>query len=302
MAWQDFNRNMSSIGDYLRQQGERNMLMDEARQKGEMDLQFAIKKAQAEAEKNPETQFYNAILNGSGATTATEPSLNPNTPSGVVPVTPGSSGPMGMGIDRNQLIKGFLEKKFGISPLRDRKAELEIQGLEQKQEETKNKSQLAAENVVNSATDFLATIQKVKAGSKYFGAAGPIPTLNPWGYERKEWEANVNKLLSQKIVDLMNNMKQASRTGATGFGQLNKSELTLLQNASTALNKGLSPEQALGYLGEMEKISQRLIKHGSKVMAGNSSTDNTNDVSGQLMEDANGNKAIVYPDGRIEEL
>jgi hypothetical protein len=146
--------------------------------------------------------------------------------------------------------------------------DLQTQNLENKQEEAKVVKNKQSENVLNSALDFKNTLKEVKKGSQYFGAAGPIPTLNPWGYERKEWEANINKLLSQKVVDLMNNMKQASRTGATGFGQLNRSELMLLQNASTALNRGLSPEQALKYLGAMEKLSDKIINGGIEQATG----------------------------------
>jgi len=158
-----------------------------------------------------------------------------------------------------------------ISPMKatqEKKALLQVQDLENKQSAATDIRKLNSENVMTSALDFSNTIKEVKNGKKYFGAAGPIPTLNPWGYERKEWEANINKLLSQKVVDLMNNMKQASRTGATGFGQLNKSELTLLQNASTALNKGLSPDQAMKYLDQMETLSNKIINKGVEQSTG----------------------------------
>ena len=145
---------------------------------------------------------------------------------------------------------------------------LQKQDLETKQGDIKVQKAAKSEQVLNSALDFSNTIKEVKKGTKYFGAFGQIPTLNPWGFERKEWEANINKLLSQKIVDLMNNMKQASRTGATGFGQLNRSELTLLQNASTALNKGLSPAQATKYLDAMEKMSNKIISGGVEQATG----------------------------------
>ena len=116
--------------------------------------------------------------------------------------------------------------------------------------------------VKDSAQDLLDTIQKVKGGSQYFGALGPIPTINPWGFERKGWEAEVQKLLSGKIVNLMGEMKAQSRTGATGFGQLNRGELKLLQEASTALNRGLSPQQALGYLTTMEEKLKKVTSGG----------------------------------------
>lgn len=128
--------------------------------------------------------------------------------------------------------------------------------------------QLALENqkemVRTSAEDMLETIEKAKVGvdKKYFGPLGELPTYaTPQLFtdykSRTDWEANINKLLSSKIVNLMNEMKQASRTGATGFGQLNRSELKLLQDASTALNRRLDPQTAQYYLDEMEKIAKR---------------------------------------------
>jgi hypothetical protein len=117
--------------------------------------------------------------------------------------------------------------------------------------------------IVGRTQDALNTIAEVKAGKKYFGAVGPVPTVNPWGYERKKWEANVNKLLSGKMIELMTQMKEASKTGATGFGQLSEREGQILRDASTALNRGLSPDDAEKYLTEMEGILQKVINKNS---------------------------------------
>lgn len=130
------------------------------------------------------------------------------------------------------------------------------------------------DSLLNSAQDNLATIQKVKEGSKYFGPLGGLPTmadpqsllgLNKKHYaSRKEWENNVNKLLSQKVVDLISEMKRVSKTGATGFGQLSEKEGAILQQASTALSKDLPQEQALYYLNEMEKIHKKVLGGGNQ--------------------------------------
>jgi hypothetical protein len=106
------------------------------------------------------------------------------------------------------------------------------------------------------------TIQKAKEGKDYFGFAGNVPSV-PYitgDYDKRiEWEANVNKLLSGKILEIMNDMKQASRTGATGFGQLSNKELELLRQASTALNRRLPPDVAERYLNDMQKIHERAL-------------------------------------------
>ena len=134
--------------------------------------------------------------------------------------------------------------------------------LEQKQRAMENQAQM----VKDSAQDVLGTVGEVRKGMKFFGPMGDVPTilspssLIPGEYDkRKNWEVNVNKLLSEKIVNLMAEMKNASRTGATGFGQLSGPELAILQGASTALKKGLSPQDADRYLTQIENMEKRVL-------------------------------------------
>lgn len=147
---------------------------------------------------------------------------------------------------------------------------LEVMNEKQKSdiESQKNKEDMLRQN----AQGQLSAIQEAKKGIKYFGAMGNVPsvvapsTILTGGKEygpRKEWENNVNKLLSGRIIDLMNQMKQASKTGATGFGQLNKSELQLITNASNVLSKDLPPDIAQKYLNDLEPIYQKMIGGGS---------------------------------------
>ena len=127
-----------------------------------------------------------------------------------------------------------------------------------KLEDKEKQKKFATEDVVSNATDMLRTIQEVRSGLKYFGAMGQIPSL-PTDYDRKSWEASVNNLLSKNIIAVMNSMKQASKTGATGFGQLNRSELQLIQSASNKLNRGLSPERASELLSQLEKKMKKVV-------------------------------------------
>lgn len=117
----------------------------------------------------------------------------------------------------------------------------------------------------------LQAIQESKKGKKYFGAMGNLPTSAApstylsFGAEygpRKVWENNTNKLLSGRIIDLMNKMKSASKTGATGFGQLNRSELQLIQNASNVLSKDLTPDDAEKYLNQLEGVYNKILGKG----------------------------------------
>ena len=136
------------------------------------------------------------------------------------------------------------------------------------------------ESLRTSAEENLKTIGEVKKGLKYFGPMGNVPsevapsTIATFGGDygpRKNWESNVNKLLSQKVLDVMTAMKKASKTGATGFGNLSNKELGILQNASTALNKGLTPDDAARYLNDIEIIHRKVL--GGQQDEGGQNTD-----------------------------
>jgi hypothetical protein len=130
--------------------------------------------------------------------------------------------------------------------------------------EAQDKKDLYTQQVNTSASDMLSTIGEVKKGINNFGLFGNIPSIP--GTKRADWESNVNKLLSQKIVDLMQSMKNASKTGATGFGQLSQKELKVLQDASTALNRGLSPKDAQKYLDQMEATANKVLSGGKPTL------------------------------------
>jgi len=121
------------------------------------------------------------------------------------------------------------------------------------------KKELARDQVVGTAKDTLFAISEVKKGLKYFGAAGVIP---PWPaeYNKINWKANLDQLKSKLILGVMNSMKQASRTGATGFGQLSEKELEQLQNAATALRENMSEEDALKQIGIIESKTKKILQ------------------------------------------
>jgi len=153
--------------------------------------------------------------------------------------------------------------------LAEKKTLLEIASLEQKQEGIQQKNERESDLITSTAQDNLNTIKTIKEGEKYFGPYAGLPTVatslgGVLDYKnRKKWENNINKLLSQKVVDLITTMKSASQTGATGFGQLSEREGQLLREASTALSKDLDKETAMGYLNDMEKIYEKIISKGA---------------------------------------
>lgn len=129
--------------------------------------------------------------------------------------------------------------------------------FEAEQEEKQRQRDTYSEMVRNSARDTLDTITEIEKGINNFGLIGGLPSIP--GTERSDWEANVNKLLSQKVIDIMTKMKEASKTGATGFGQLSNKELKVLQDSSTALKRTLRPEDAQKYLNQMKASLYKVI-------------------------------------------
>jgi hypothetical protein len=114
--------------------------------------------------------------------------------------------------------------------------------------------------IIDQAKENLATIQEVKKGINYFGAYGMIPAIPSVQPEKYNWQVNIERLLAGKMIDLMTQMKEASKTGATGFGQLSEKEGQILREASTSLKKGLNPEDAMRYLDQMENALNKIIQ------------------------------------------
>lgn len=157
--------------------------------------------------------------------------------------------------------KGLSKNPQYLNPLEQKK----LDALEEKKQQAATAEENKSEMLRQDAEGQLAAIQEAKKGKKYFGPMGNLPSIaapssvvGEYG-QRKEWENNVNKLLSGRVIDVMNKMKQASKTGATGFGQLNKSELALIQNASNVLSKDLPPDIAEKYLNDLEPIYRKVL-------------------------------------------
>lgn len=123
-----------------------------------------------------------------------------------------------------------------------------------------------SEMVTQSAQDMLSTISEVEKGIGNFGLTGSLPSIP--GTSRANWEANVNKLTASKVLNLIQSMKEASKTGATGFGALSEKELRVLQDASTALNRNLSPKDAQKYIDQIKELSQKVLSEKSSQAEG----------------------------------
>ena len=132
------------------------------------------------------------------------------------------------------------------------------QKFEAEQTEKKIKLEEKSTFIISQAQDALNTIDEIEKGIGHFGLFGQVPSIP--GTERYTWETNINKLLSGKMIELMTQMKEASKTGATGFGQLSEKEGQILREASTALKRGLAPDKAQEYLNAMKTTLQKVIQ------------------------------------------
>lgn len=75
--------------------------------------------------------------------------------------------------------------------------------------------------------------------------------------QTRKGDAAVQRLKSNQIIQLISEMKAQSKTGATGFGQLNIKELNVLESAASKLDPSLDEDT---FLGEVMRIRERLAK------------------------------------------
>jgi hypothetical protein len=81
-------------------------------------------------------------------------------------------------------------------------------------------------------------------------------------------QAAVDRLRARLVTDLMAELKSQSRTGATGFGQLNLQELKIIQDSAAKLDPGQSEE---AFQTELQKIRSRLqliLQDGAQASGG----------------------------------
>lgn len=141
-----------------------------------------------------------------------------------------------------------------------KKPSVEEQKFKIEQEENKRIQEQSAQTARESAQATLDTIAEIEKGIKYFGAMGNAPGwTTPLDYDRQNWLANYNTLKDKLVVDLMLKLKSASKTGATGFGQLSEKEGQRLENAATALQKGMKESDAQRYLNQIKESAQKIL-------------------------------------------
>ena len=243
--------------------------------------QAQLEQAQAEtALKTKQGNWYDSLINGTASATG---AVFDSATGGMRPVLPGE------------------EPQFLITPTKSGKTITSLAPTNKINAEMKENEQKKEESSVyvrESASDALDAITEIEKGIQHFGTFGQLTSIP--GTERTVWEANVNKLLSGKVLQVMDAMKRASKAGGTGFGQLSNKELVVLQQAATALKRQLPPSEAQKILKTMK---EKLSKIAQSEAAGQQQSQSFNSEQEALAANLppgtevtiNGKRAVITP-------
>lgn len=109
--------------------------------------------------------------------------------------------------------------------------------------------------IIDEDNNLRPDIKSVIGGSRIFG-----PQWLPGDLGNRQAEAKINQLKSQLIVDLIGEMKSQSKTGATGFGQLNIRELAVLETAVGRLDPAMDEKSFALALKEIKEKLNKVLQ------------------------------------------
>lgn len=153
--------------------------------------------------------------------------------------------------------------KLGIGAKQD--------ALATKAAEGQQKTDLARKAQVDGANDTLNALAALhdptdpsklspQMGSIVGAWGGKLPSgLTIPGSEIANAKSRLAEVRSRLDVGLLNELKNQSRTGATGFGQLSANELKIIEAASGRLDTAQSPEQFMSALNDIETRVKRIL-------------------------------------------
>lgn len=124
---------------------------------------------------------------------------------------------------------------------------ISLQNIQSKTQETLQ----ALDELLDEKGKLKNEIKTSIGGSRLFGLQH-LPAT-----EARAGDAKIKRLKSMLIVDLIGEMKAQSKTGATGFGQLNMKELAVLENAASKLDPALDEAT---FETELNRIREKLKK------------------------------------------
>lgn len=136
----------------------------------------------------------------------------------------------------------------------------------------------ARQNAVKASSDTVDVIKQLadigpdgkltlKSGTEsLFGARNPLAQYYGEGANAK---SALDRLKSRVVLDLISEMKQQSKTGATGFGAMNERELGTLESGASQLGHSMmTDEAALAELQRIYDVAHQGMQGGSSAVSG----------------------------------
>lgn len=190
-------------------------------------------------------------------------------PSVLQGLTPTVAGSVMRAIAKNPALKARFEQ-VRMQPLRDQ-ATAAISALDQ---------------LVD--VDDKGNVTGLKPGTAglYGAGIGRLARFVP-GSDTATAKAALDQVTGQLTLQLIQDMKAQSRTGATGFGQLSARELEVLQSGATTLKGEISEARALRELKKLRERFSKILQPGQADTAAASPT--------KARKDANGNWILSVP-------
>lgn len=166
-----------------------------------------------------------------------------------------------------------------MSPQEQQKYEIEMANEQREADKFQAESDAALQAKTSGqkayrdkAQNNLNTLNEIEAGAEFFGPLGDAPSIfSPSSIpgiggkydERANWEANIDRLKAELTFDKIQELKNASETGATGLGPVAVTEFEALGNAATALRRNLGKKDALREIRTIKRVYQNMLGAGS---------------------------------------
>lgn len=177
---------------------------------------------------------------------------------------------------------GYRPTATGLEPIPGGPADTKIQGAFN----ADTAALEASTNAMNRLAEQVNLVENSKLG-RITGIPGVLPNVP--GFAGADAEGRLNALKNQVGFSVLNSLKDVSRTGASGLGQVTEKEHAMLQMQLGNLDKAQSEEEIRRVLSDIKKFTDeskgRLrnaynIKHGEKKPAAQAGGDQRTVVVG----------------------
>ncbi len=140
------------------------------------------------------------------------------------------------------------------------KRPIEEQKFAAEQSEKVQREQEKIDLAKANAESAIGAINEIRKTMGHFGLMG-----NVWatpGTDKVAWSKNIDRVKAMLTLDNLMELKNASKNGASGLGALSDGERKMLEDAASALDKGLPKEKAAEYLNDIERTLTRVLGGG----------------------------------------